>query len=621
MERTPETCAVSFEGEHLTYRQLNARANQLAHHLQSLGVGPEVRVGVLMERSIEMVVSLLGVLKAGGAYVPLDPEYPAQRLAFMMADAGAPVLLTQQRLAHGLPPQAARVLCIDADWEVIATCSEQRIRSTVTAENAAYVIYTSGSTGQPKGAINTHQGICNRLLWMQEAYQLTDADSVLQKTPFSFDVSVWEFFWPLMTGARLVVARPGGHQDGDYLVQLIQQQDITVMHFVPAMLQVFLEQEGLEACSSLRAVMCSGEALTFELQERFFTRLSAELHNLYGPTEAAVDVTFWACNRGSERRIVPIGRPIANTQIYILDKHMQPVPAGVAGELHIGGVGLARGYLHRAEMTAEKFVPHPFSASSGARLYKTGDLARYLADGNIEFLGRIDQQVKVRGFRIELSEVETVLAEHDAVREVVVIARNDGGVDQRLVAYIVPVQEQQPTVSELRGFLKEKLPEYMVPSIFTFLERLPLTPSGKIDRRALPRTDGLRPELEAAYVPPQTEAQRSIATIWQAVLRIEQVGVHDNFFDLGGHSLLVAEVRSKLLEVFQREVSMLDLFKYPTIDALARYLTEEQREPSSLQRGQERGLTRKVSGNRQRQRRQEKRAMRSGQESHDEQFA
>jgi amino acid adenylation domain-containing protein len=620
VERTPEACAVSFAEEQLTYRRLNARANQLAHHLQALGVGPEVRVGVLMERSLEMVVALLGVLKAGGAYVPLDPEYPAQRLAFMMADAVAPVLLTQQRLVQGLPPQAAKVLCLDSDWEAITAESEQNCRRVVTAENAAYVIYTSGSTGQPKGAINTHQGICNRLLWMQDAYQLTDADRVLQKTPFSFDVSVWEFFWPLMTGARLVVARPGGHQDGAYLVSLIQQQQVTVMHFVPAMLQVFVEQEGLEACSSLRAVMCSGEALPFELQERFFARSSAELHNLYGPTEAAVDVTFWACQRESARRSVPIGRPIANTQIYILDRHMQPVPAGVAGELHIGGVGLARGYLHRAEMTAEKFVPHPFYAAAGARLYRTGDLARYLADGNIEFLGRMDQQVKIRGFRIELSEVETVLAEHEAVREVVVVARHDVGEDQRLVAYIVTAQEQRPTVSELRVFLKEKLPEYMVPSVFTFMERLPLTPSGKIDRRALPRTEGLRPELEAAYIAPQTEAQRAIATIWQEVLRLERVGVHDNFFDLGGHSLLVAEVRSKLLEVFHREVSMLDLFKNPTIDTLARYLTAEQGEPSSLRRGQDRGLTRKASGNRQRQLRQEKRATRLSQETHDEQF-
>ena len=435
--RTPEALAVTCEGEQLTYSELNRRANQLAHYLRKLGVGPEVLVGICMDRSVEMVVGLLGILKAGGAYVPLDPEYPKERLSFMLEDAEVPVLLAQGQLVEGLPEHKAEVVRVDSGWGKISLESVENPASGVTAENAAYVIYTSGSTGQPKGAINKHGGIRNRLLWMQDAYQLTQVDRVLQKTPFSFDVSVWEFFWPLLTGARLVVARPGGHRDSAYLVKLISEQQITTLHFVPSMLRVFLEATGLETCGSLRQVMCSGEALPFELQERFFVQLNAELHNLYGPTEAAVDVTFWACERASERRIVPIGRPIANTQIYILDSHLQPVPIGVPGELHIGGVGLARGYLNRPELTAEKFIPDPFSAEADARLYKTGDLARYLPDGNIEYLGRIDHQVKVRGFRIELGEIEAVLSQHPAVREAVVIAREDMQGDKQLVAYVV----------------------------------------------------------------------------------------------------------------------------------------------------------------------------------------
>ena len=355
-----------FEEKELTYRELNARANQLAHYLRSVGIGPEVLVGLCLERSIEMVVGIVGIVKAGGAYVPLDPSYPVERLAFMLEDAQVPVLLTQAHLVGQLPEGSARVICLDRDWQAISAESVENPVSAVTPENLAYVIYTSGSTGKPKGAMNTHKGICNRLLWMQEAYQLTDADRVLQKTPFSFDVSVWEFLWPLLTGARLIVAQPGGHQDSAYLVKLISEQKVTTLHFVPSMLQVFLEQPGVENCISLKRVICSGEALPSALQERFFARVGAELHNLYGPTEAAVDVTFWACERESNRTTVPIGRPIANTQIYILDSHFQPVPIGVPGELCIGGVGLARGYLNRPELTAEKFICDPFSNQPGA---------------------------------------------------------------------------------------------------------------------------------------------------------------------------------------------------------------------------------------------------------------
>ena len=401
----------------LTYGELNARANQLAHYLRGLGVGPEALVGVCMERSVEMVVALYGVLKAGGAYVPVDPDYPQERVAYMLQDAGAPVLLTQSRLVGRLPSHDGKVVCLDTEWGRMAGEDMANPAKATAPENLAYVIYTSGSTGRPKGAMNTHRGICNRLLWMQDQYGLTGADKVLQKTPFSFDVSVWEFFWPLLVGARLVVAEPGGHRDGAYLVKLIREQGVTVLHFVPSMLRVFLEEPEVEKCQSLRHVMCSGEALPYDLQEQFFRLLPSQLHNLYGPTEAAVDVTHWTCRRGDERKIVPIGRPVANTQIYILDHHLQPVPMGVPGELHIGGVQVGRGYHKRPELTAEKFIPDPFSGDPEARLYKTGDLCRWLADGAVEYLGRMDFQVKIRGFRIELGEIESVLRSHSGVRE------------------------------------------------------------------------------------------------------------------------------------------------------------------------------------------------------------
>lgn len=574
VEKTPEAIALIFENQQLTYRQLNNRANKIAHYLQQLGVKPEVLVGICIERSIEMVVGLLAIVKAGGAYLPLDPAYPKERLAFMLADAQVPLLLTQQHLAQELPPHQAQVVCLDADGQAIANESSENPVSGVKPENLAYVIYTSGSTGKPKGVMNTHLGLCNRLLWMQDTYQLTAADSVLQKTPFSFDVSIWEFFWPLFTGARLVLVKPGGHQDSSYLVELIGKQQITTVHFVPSMLQAFLEESELERCQSLKHVICSGEALPFELQERFFQRLDAELHNLYGPTEAAIDVTFWHCQPDSDRQLVPIGCPIANTQIYLLDRHLQPVPIGVPGELHIGGVGLARGYLNRPDLTNEKFIPNPFEA--GKHLYKTGDLARYRPNGNIEFLGRIDHQVKIRGFRIELGEIEAVLGQHPQVRETVVVARESLPSDRCLVAYMVPDSDTAPLAHELRDYLKERLPEYMVPSAFVVLDALPLTPNGKVDRRALPTPDTSRPELAATYQAPQSDVEKTIAQIWRAVLNLDKVGIHDNFFDLGGHSLLILQINSKLRTVLHRDVSVVALFQHPTIYSLAQYLSQQQ---------------------------------------------
>jgi amino acid adenylation domain-containing protein len=439
VERTPNAPALIFESQQLTYRELNARANQLAHRLRELGVGPEKMVAVCAHRSVEMVVALLATVKAGGAYVPIDPDYPKARLSVMLEDADPPVLLTQEHLLDALPEHAIPTVCLDRDWAIVAKSSASNLPVITTGKDQAYMIYTSGSTGKPKGVPNVHEGIVNRLLWMQSAYGLNGTDRVMQKTPYSFDVSVWEFFWPLMTGACLVVARPEGHKDPNYLIDLIRQQGITTMHFVPSMLRIFLEAEGVESCTSLRRVVCSGEALPFELQQRFFERLGgAELHNLYGPTEAAVDVSFWQCLPNPASTVVPIGKPVWNTQLYVLDSYLQPVPVGVPGELHIGGVQLARGYLKRPELTAEKFIRDPYSKEPGARLYKTGDLTRFLPDGNIEYLGRIDHQVKLRGFRIELGEIEAALDGHPGVMQSVVMAREDEPGDKRLVAYVVP---------------------------------------------------------------------------------------------------------------------------------------------------------------------------------------
>ncbi|MCP3138032.1 non-ribosomal peptide synthase/polyketide synthase [Pyxidicoccus xibeiensis] len=585
VERTPDAEAVRFEEDALSYTQLDARANQLAHHLRSLGVGPETRVGVCLERSLDLVVALLGVLKAGGAYVPLDPAYPKERLAWMLEDSDAAVLLTQQQLLEVLPPHSARVLCLEGDGAAWTREDASRPVPLGGPDSLAYIIFTSGSTGRPKGAMNAHAGIVNRLLWMQGEYGLTAADTVVQKTPFSFDVSVWEFFWPLMTGARLVLARPGGHQDPAYLVRLMEQERVTTAHFVPSMLQAFVEEPGLERLTHLRRVVCSGEALPMPVVRRAQARLpSAQVHNLYGPTEAAVDVTYHACPRDDARSAVPIGGPVANTRIYIVDRHGQLAPVGVPGELLIGGVQVGRGYWRRPELTAERFVPDPFSGTEGARLYRTGDLARWLPEGTVEYLGRLDFQVKLRGFRIELGEIEAALHAHPGVGEAVVVARDDGPGGMRLVAYVVPASTGSPDagaeregatleVSELRTFLSRRLPSYMVPSAFGVLGALPLTPSGKVDRRALPAPERT-PVMGSVYEPPCSPLEESLAAIWAQVLRMEQerVGRHDDFFSLGGHSLLATQVVARVRSILGVDVPLRALFEAPTVERLAAWL-------------------------------------------------
>src|SRR5262245_44689768 len=578
-QKTPEAVAVVHDEDRMCYAELNRRANQLAHYLRELGVGPEIPVAVCLERGAAMVVSLLAALKAGGAYVPLDPDYPDERLAHMLLDSRTTIVLTQEKLLDKLAilvTADTRLVALDRQWSEIndrVACLKAenvQLQERVEPHHLAYVIYTSGCTGRPKGVMNEHRGVLNRLLWMQRAYGLGPEDAVLQKTPYSFDVSVWEFFWPLLVGAKLVMARPGGHKDPGYLVRTIQDEGITTLHFVPSMLQVFLEAPGVEECASLRRTICSGEALPAELERRFFERLPAvELHNLYGPTEAAVDVTSWACEPEGRRSSVPIGRPVANTRIHIVDRAFRPVPIGVAGELLIGGVQVGRGYLARPELTAERFVPDPFSATAGMRLYRTGDLARALAEGAVEFLGRLDYQVKVRGNRIELGEIEAALLRHGAVAAAVVVAREDGG-EKRLVAYLRTPGEGPPD-GELRQHLRSLLPDYMVPAVFVRLESLPLTPSGKVDRKALPA-----PEIGAAgagvYVAPRTPLEELVAGIWAEVLGLQQVGAADDFFALGGHSLLAPRIVSRLRTVLAVEVPVLRLFERPTVAGLAQVI-------------------------------------------------
>jgi len=523
----------------------------------------------------------------------------------MLEDTQAPVLLTQARLIEDrgskmenrdplssiLNPRI-KVVRLDRDWGETAHESEKNLENVATVNNLAYVIYTSGSTGRPKAVMISHAAICNHMCWMQTEFPLTETDRVVQKTAYSFDVSVAELFAPLLAGARLIVAQPGKHQDSSYLINLMAQEKVTVLHAVPSLLRVLVEEKEIERCTCLNHVFCGGEVLAADLQKRFFDRFTANLQNLCGPTETCVESTFWTCRRDLDQRTVPIGRPIANTQIYLLDRHKQPVPVGVTGELYIGGAGLARGYLNRPEMTAEKFLPDPFTTEPGARLYRTGDLGRYLPNGNIEFLGRIDHQVKIRGFRIELGEIEAVLAEHPTVRESVVIAREDSAGDKRIVAYFIP-HEGAPAISELRGYLKRSLPEYMVPSAWVILESFPLTPNGKVDRKALPVPDFSRTTLEQGYVAPRDSVEGIIAMIWSEVLRRGPIGRHDNFFDLGGHSLKATQIVSRLRKVFQSEIPLRHLFEFPTIAALG--VAIDANKPKELSNDKLDGLLKTVS--------------------------
>ena len=569
VDRTPDAVAVIFEGAALTYRQLDERANRIANHLQRLGVGADSLVGLCMDRGLDLPAAMLGVLKAGAAYVPIDPSYPRERIETMLEDAGAPVLLVQADLAASLPTGRATVVAIDTDG-ALATASAARPSSTARPDHLAYVIYTSGSTGKPKGVMIPHRAIVNHMLWMHARWPLGASEAVLQKTPMSFDASVWEFWAPLMGGARLVMARPGGHREPGYLVEAVVAHGVTELQLVPSMLELLVLEPGLARWTGLKRLYVGGEALSRALVDRFKAWRDIDVINLYGPTECAVQTVAWVAEDVARGPMEPIGRPIDNVRLYILDRALQPVPVGVAGELYIGGLAVGRGYVGRPDLTAEKFVPDAFGTAPAARLYQTGDLARYLPDGVVDYLGRIDHQVKLRGYRIELGEIDAVLRQHPALREAVVAARQDGG-PMRLVAYLVLAQggAPPPTVGALRAFVQERLPEFMVPSAFVLLPGLPLTPGGKIDRKALPAPEaGDRLELGGDSVAPQTATEEALERIWAGVLRLEKVGIHDNFFEIGGDSILSIQIVARAAQA-GLQLTPRQLFQTPTIAALA----------------------------------------------------
>jgi amino acid adenylation domain-containing protein len=593
VERTPDAIAVIFENQQLTYQELNNRANQLAHYLQTLGVKPEVLVGICVERSLEMVVGLLGILKAGGAYVPIDPGYPQERLAYMLEDSQVPVLLTQEKYKDAgkmpaLQEHQARVVCLDTDWGEISQQSKENPVSGVSAENLAYVIYTSGSTGKPKGVQICHQSLTNFLYSMRLSLELTNRDILLAVTTISFDIAALELYLPLIVGAQVVLVRREVTSDGSQLLERLVNSGATVMQATPATWNLLLAA-GWQGSPQLK-ILCGGEALPRKLANQLLEK-GAAVWNLYGPTEttiwsAAYKVESNQLIARSKEAPESIGRAIANTQIYILDHHLQPVPIGVTGELHIGGVGVGRGYLNRPDLTDEKFIPNPFGnskfkiqSSKFNRLYKTGDLARYLPDGNIEYVGRIDHQVKIRGFRIELGEIENALSKHPEVREAVVIARSEKSGDKQLVAYVVPnvgagTGAPPPTPSTLRSFLKQKLPDYMVPAAIVVLESLPLTPNGKLDRRALPAPD-TSSFVAASFVAPRDEIEGQLAQIWSEILNIHPVGVKDNFFDLGGHSISAVQLMGKIKQQFGKTLPLTALFPSATIEELAERIRTE----------------------------------------------
>lgn len=586
-ERIPDAIAVRFAEQTLTYQALHQQANQLAHLLQKQGIGVGDLVGLCVERSPNMLVGLLGILKAGAAYVPLDPMYPRERLAMMVSDAQLRVLVTQQEWLSLFITDAITTVCLDRDHALIAQESFDAPLSAVTHDHLAYVIYTSGSTGKPKGVQVSHRAVVNFLNSMVQTPGLTATDRLLAVTTLAFDIAGLELFLPLWVGAEVAIAPPELTHNGEKLAAYLQDANITVMQATPATWRLLLAANW-QGKSDLK-ILCGGEALTFDLAEQLLSR-GAELWNLYGPTET----TIWSTVHRVETvtSTIPIGRAIANTQLYVLDSHRQLVPLGVSGELYIGGVGVAQGYLHRPDLTDEKFVLHPF-ADSPTKLYRTGDLVRYRTDGTLECLGRLDHQVKLRGFRIELGEIEAVLVQHDAIQAAAAIVRTEDPAHPQLVAYVVLHPKQAATNQELRQYLKQKLPAYMVPTAFVALEQLPLTPNGKLDRRALPALVQDDLSLEVSQVSPRTATEQRLHQIWCRVLALPQISVTDNFFDLGGHSLLAMQLIAQVREQFQLEVSLQRLFEYPTIAQLAAYINQ-QKQPAPQSQPVPMSITRQV---------------------------
>ncbi|MCE2664272.1 MAG: amino acid adenylation domain-containing protein, partial [Microcystis sp. 53602_E8] len=612
VERTPNAVAVTYENESLTYRELNNRANQLAHYLRKLGVKADTLVGISLERSLEMMVGLLGILKAGGAYVPLDPDYPQERLSFMLEDSQVKVLVTQAKLVKSIPEHQAQLICLDTEWEKIAQNITSNPESVAKPENLIYIIYTSGSTGKPKGVLVNHSNVVRLFAATDAWYNFNSQDVWSLFHSYAFDFSVWEMWGALLYGGRLVVVPYLVTRSPEAFYQLLYQEKVTILNQTPtAFRQLIQAEESLKGSFplsrgdrssttdndlSLRLVIFGGEALEINSLQPWFQRHGdqcPQLVNMYGITETTVHVTYRPLSMNDlDSTASVIGRPIPDLQVYLLDQHLQLVPVGVPGEMYVGGAGVTKGYLNRPELTTERFIPSPFEkdevipptplnkgGNEPSKLYKTGDLARYLPDGNIEYLGRIDNQVKIRGFRIELGEIEALLASHPQIWETVVIVRDDATGDKRLVAYIVPQSEKTITINEIRQFLKAQLPGYMIPNAFVILDALPLTANGKIDSRALPPPESSS-EPSDKYVAPRTPIEDILVTVWSEVLKVEKVGINDNFFELGGHSLLATKLVAQIRDRLKVELPLRQLFNSATLAELAQGIEQLKQQKS-----------------------------------------
>ena len=583
VEQAPGAIALICEDKRPTYQQINRQANQLAYYLQQQGVAPEVRIGICVERTQDLVIGLLGILKAGGAYVPLDPAYPQERLAFMLEDAQVSILLTHEQFLARLPKAGPHTLCLDADWEEIAKGSEENQTSSVMASNLAYIIYTSGSTGKPKGIAIKHQGVVNNIVDLNRRFGIDARDRVLALSSLSFDMCVYEVLGILVAGGAVVMPEISKGRDPGHWAELMNRYQVSLWNSAPSLLTVFVEHIADHPHMRprfLRLVLLGGDWIPVSLPDQLktFAGEDVQVISLGGATEASIHSVIYPIEKcASTWKSIPYGRPMANQQAYLLDAFLQLVPIGVPGELHLGGVGLARGYFNGPERSAEKFIPHPFSQEGGARLYKTGDLARYLPDGNIELLGRMDYQVKINGLRIELGEIETALRRHAAIQDAVVVARGEDARGKRLVAYVVCKEGALLTTTALREFLQPTLPEYMQPTFFVTLENLPLTPNGKVDRRALPTPDMSRPDLKEPFVAPRNLVEEVLAGIWANVLGLGRVGIHDNFFELGGHSLLAIQIAAQVQDTFQIALSLRTFLDAPTVAELTDYLATTSR--------------------------------------------
>ena len=577
VQRSPDETAVIYKDRVLTYSELNRQSNRMARYLRSVGIKEESFVGVSLERSEQMIITFLGILKAGAAYIPLDPSYPQDRLQMIADDSGMDVLISERHLYDNLFNVGCPIIYLQEEWPRVSEENDTDLNLIIDPLHTAYIIYTSGSTGRPKGVLVSHAAICNHMLWMNSTFPLTYPDIVMQRTPYSFDASVWEFYAPLIAGARLYMAEDEGNKDPDYIIKKIISESITIIQVVPSMLKALLHHEQIDRCVSLKRVFCGGEPLSAALISRFYNSLDAELYNLYGPTEATIDTTSWHCAIENNKERVPIGRPVYNAQVYVLDTYLNPVSIGTTGELWIGGDGLARGYLRDPSLTAEKFLPDPFSKKPGSRLYRTGDLVRYRADGNLEYIQRMDRQIKLRGYRIEPGEIENTLRKHPEVKDCVILPHRDGNAYEKLIAYI---EADFPggaavLISILTEFLMEKVPYYMIPADFVILNKIPLKPNGKIDMFALPEPGSDKLEFKGSYVPPGNSLEKMLAEIWSRVLSKDPIGINDHFFkDLGGHSLLATQLISRVRDRFGIELSLQSIFKAPTIKKFAEVIDQ-----------------------------------------------